>query len=110
MTELRKLKIKNQIVNSSLDFARKYARCEIKEIKAIYEKFSDDIDIILKKIWNYLLIEFNGYATSETGYHSHYFGDFREGAKEPTLKQVRNLISELMEAFYTPPQPLSLFK
>ena len=55
-------------------------------------------------------LEFNGYETSETGYHSHYFGDFREGAKEPTLKQVRNLISELMEAFYTPPQPLSLFK
>ena len=43
-----------------------------------------------------LHLEFHGYATSETGYRSHFFNSFVE-ADEPPIEEIEKLAKSLIE-------------
>lgn len=53
-------------------------------------------------------LEFNGTAVSETGYLSHFFGDFG-GEVLPDLKEVYKLAIQIIKERYLPPQQVGLF-
>jgi len=52
-------------------------------------------------------LEFNGYAISETGYKSHFFGGVHDKEK-PNVEKVKKLAINLIEEFYIPPQQIGL--
>jgi hypothetical protein len=53
-------------------------------------------------------LEFRGFATSSTGYRSHFFGKFG-GTEVPNEKEVYKLAVQLIDEFYTPPMQELLF-
>jgi len=54
-------------------------------------------------------LEFNGFAISETGYYSHFFGSPYETEPQPTEEDAINLAKMLLEQKYLPPSQVGLF-
>ena len=53
-------------------------------------------------------LEFRGYAISETGYRSHFFGDIYSD-KAPEIEEVHKLAQSLVKEWLLPPPQMGLF-